>query len=81
MEKIVAESLNEFKSVNEERKHGKPKKVDQTKNEKYKEAITGLKTELAKAKKPGSYRTLIQKKAKIKEIEEKIAKYEVKLKK
>lgn len=75
MKKLVPESLNEF--MNE----GK-KVIKQTSDEKAKEAIASLKKQLADVKKPGKMKdTKTQKDAKIKELEDKIAKWESKLKK
>jgi len=88
MKKLVAESLAEsiklFEKAKLEKipqpKSGKPKKVDQSGDAKAKEAITGLKKQLADAKKTGAFKTTIEKNAKIKELEGKIKKWEAKLK-
>jgi hypothetical protein len=58
----------------------KPKKVKQGTEEKANQAIAGLKAELVKAKKPGAFKTTAQKNAKIKELGEKIAAWEKKIK-
>jgi len=87
MKKFVSENLNEF--LNEEKvkssrktKAGRKTVLDQSSNEKAKQSIAALKKQLADAKKPGKMRdTGAQKKANIKEIEDKIAKWEAKLKK
>ena len=57
----------------------KPIKVDQGKKEKYEQAIKALEAELAKAKKPGAFKTTAQKNAKIGEIQEKITAWKAKL--
>lgn len=57
----------------------KPVKVDQGKKEKYEQAIKALEAELAKAKKPGAFKTTAQKNAKIGEIREKITAWKAKL--
>ncbi|HUW44231.1 MAG TPA: hypothetical protein VMW50_00395 [Dehalococcoidia bacterium] len=55
--------------------------LDQSTDEKAKQAIVALKKQLADAKKAGGMRDSgAQKKAKIKEIEDKIAKWEAKIK-
>jgi len=76
MIKIVAESLYEFfdndKLINE----AKESKID-----KYKQSIAALKVQLKDAKKPGKMSgSMAQKKVKIKELEDKISKFEEKLK-
>jgi len=85
MEKLVVESLDELfenkrEKVNKNLEKSKPTKVDQDKKEKAKQAIDALKKELAKAKKPGAFKSTSEKNAKIKEIETKIAAWEKKLK-
>ena len=55
-------------------------KFEQNKIEKAKQAINALKKELTKAKKPGAFKTLTAKNAKIKELENKIKAWEKKLK-
>ena len=83
--KLVSESLQEFRSsVNEEKVNEAKEKsttVVQSSDEKAKQAIASLKKELAAVKKPGGAKTMIEKKAKIKELEDKIAKWEAKMKK
>ena len=84
MKKIVTESLQEFMKVNEVKLDigsSEAKEVKKGSDYKYKEAIKGLKEELAKAKKTGAFKTTIEKNAKIKELEAKIKKFEEKLKK
>jgi hypothetical protein len=89
MKRLVPESLDQF--INEakdweaakdqrkiEKKGLKPKKLDQSAEEKATQAISALKKELADAKKPGAFKTNAQKEAKIKELEAKIAKWEAK---
>jgi len=95
MKKLVTERLQEFLALNEE-KYKKVRKqkatakqpakttavMDQSAVEKANQAIKALKTQLADAKKAGGMKdTSVQKKAKIKEIEDKIAKWEEKKKK
>lgn len=77
MKKLVSESLQEFMDMNEAKKV-----VKQTPEQKAKEAIAALKQQLADVKKPGKMKdTKVQKDAKIKELEGKIAKWEAKIKK
>ena len=80
MKKIVTESLFEFKQINEKEKISPAVVVKPKPGEKYKDAIDGLKKELAKAKKPGQFKTTVEKNAKIKELETKIKKFEDKSK-
>ena len=74
MTTLVCETLNEYKeakffySISEESKEAKAK-----------QAITALEKQLKDAKKPGAFNTTAEKKAKIKELEEKIAKWKSKL--
>ena len=87
MKKFVNESLSDF--LNEEKaksvrktKAGRKIVLDQSTNEKAKQAIAALKKQLADAKKPGGMRdSKMVKDAKVKEIQDKIAKWEAKLKK
>ena len=79
MKKFVSESLQEFNEA-AAGKSGKAKKVKQNPNQKADDAIAGLKAQLADAKKPGNIPTKIQKDAKIKELTDKIAKWEAKKK-
>ena len=69
MKKFVAESLPMFEEA-----------VEQSKKEKADQAITGLKKQLADAKKKGAFKTTVEKNAKIKDLEGKIAKWEEKKK-
>jgi hypothetical protein len=73
MRKLVPESLEESVQVNE------AKKIKSKSNPE--DAVKGLKDQLAKAKKPGAFKTTIEKNAKIKELEEKIKKFEARAKK
>jgi len=57
----------------------KPVKVDQGKKEKYEQAIKGLEAELAKAKKPGAFKLVSDKKMKIQELQDKIKAWKKKL--
>jgi molecular chaperone DnaK (HSP70) len=50
-------------------------KQKQEKKEKYENAIKALEEQLDKAKKPGAFRNTIEKKAKIKELTDKIDKF------
>jgi len=89
MKKFVNESLSDF--LNEEKaksvrktKAGRKIVLDQSTNEKAKQAIAALKKQLADAKKPGGTGmkdTKAGQDIKIKEIQDKIAKWEAKLKK
>lgn len=87
MKKFVSESLNEF--LNEEKvkskrktKAGQKVVLDQSTDEKANQAIKGLKDELAKVKKGTTMKTAsAQDKAKIKSLEDRIAKWEAKKKK
>ena len=76
-DKPKARNVHSEKAKTEKTKAIKLK--DQSKAEKAKQAIAALKSELAKAKKPGAYKTLSQKKAKVEEIEQKIKSWEKKL--
>lgn len=79
MEKLVFESLDElFESKKEEK--SKAQKVKQTKCEKAEQAIEALKKQLALAKKPGAFKTTTDKRAKVKELEDKIKVWEKKMK-
>ena len=79
-DKPKPENIAKAKAKIEKSKPTKLKK--QPVDEKAKQAIAGLKTELAKAKKPGAFKmTVTQKNAKIKELETKIAAWEKKLEK
>ena len=51
----------------------------QPKKEKYEQAIKGLETELAKAKKPGAFKLVSDKKMKVKELQDKINAWKEKL--
>jgi len=87
MKRIVPESLNEF--LNEEKvkksrktKAGATKTLDQSTDEKANQAIAGLKADLASAKKGFKMSTAsAQDKLKVKNIEDRIAKWEAKKKK
>lgn len=81
MKKILAESLTEYREINKlnEAKTLRATKVDQTKKDKYKESIKSLEKQLKDVKKPGSSVSLAHKKAKIKDLEDKIAKFKEKL--
>lgn len=68
--KYVSENLDQF--LNESEK--------ETLEDKAKQAIASLKKQLEQAKKAGSFKTTIEKKAKIKELEDKIEAWEKKLK-
>jgi len=87
MKKFVSESLNEFlneATVKSKRKTKAGQKVvlDQSTDEKANQAIKGLKDELAKIKKGTTMRTAsAQDKAKVKSLEDRIAKWEAKKKK
>lgn len=81
MKKIVNESLAEFLAEDAHGRTGKAKKMAQNPNQKADLAIKALKDQLKKAKDPGQHASTIQKNAKIKELEEKIAKWEAKKKK
>lgn len=78
MEKLLAESLQEYRDINNlnETKSGKPIKVDQSKKDKYKESIAGLKKQLKDAQKKGAS---AHDKANVAKLKEKIAKFEDKL--
>lgn len=93
MKKLVPESLNEYLNEETVKKAKKQKATakqpakttvvyDQSTNEKAKQAIAGLKVQLKDAKKPGALRgSKAEQEAKVKGIEEKIAKWEAKMKK
>ena len=87
MRKIVPESLNEYLNeakVKSKRKTKAGEKItlDQSTDEKAKQAVNGLKKELATAKKGFTMKTASsQDKAKVKRIEDKIAAWEAKMKK
>jgi len=89
--KLVFESLEELfeakkKMANVKDTHKKYEKTkaqkmkDQSKKEKAEQAIKGLEDQLAKAKKPGAFKTTAEKNAKIKELQEKIDTWKNKLK-
>lgn len=80
MKKIVNESLSEFLNEIAYEKTKKAKKVVQTKIQRANEAIAALKKQLADIKKPGGAKSTLEKNTKIKEIEEKIKKWEAKKK-
>lgn len=81
MAKLLAESLHEYRKINSGiNEKQKVEKVAQTKIEKWKESISGLKKELAKAKKTGGGGvTLAAKKKTIADIEKKIAAFQKKI--
>jgi len=83
MKKLVFETLDEMLFEKElfeaeKEKAEKVTKVKQDKGEKAKQAIESLKAQLVKAKKPGAFKTTVQKNAKIKELEAKIKGWEKK---
>jgi hypothetical protein len=80
MKKIVSESLNEFMTEAQHGRTSKAKTVVQNKSQKAVEAIASLKKQLSDAKKPGQFKTTVEKNAKIKELGEKIKKWEAKKK-
>jgi hypothetical protein len=96
MKKLVFESLDELfeskakkedkpqeinvKKEKEKIESKKPEKVNQSKDEKATQAIDALKKQVEKAKKPGAFKTTLEKNAKIKEITDKIKVWEKKLK-
>ena len=91
MKNLVFESLDELfenkkaKPESIEKTHnkyekGKTIKISQDKKEKGKQAIGGLKKELAKAKKPGAFKSTAEKNVKIKELQDKIKAWENKIK-
>lgn len=89
MKKFVMESLSEFIAMNEDKvkstrkiKAGHKVVLDQSTVEKANQAIEALKKQLADAKKAGKMKdTTVGKNAKVKELEDKIAKWEEKKKK
>lgn len=88
MKKYVAESIQELfeakaaKAADAQNKieKGKTTKITQTSGEKAKQSIAALKKQLEDAKKGKSFKTTLEKNAKIKELTDKIKAWESKLK-
>lgn len=88
MKKLVFESLDELfeakdpEAAKVQKKLEQPKatKAEQTKREKIEQAIKGLEAELKQAKKPGQFKSTMDKNAKIKLLQDKIAAWKKKLK-
>ena len=83
MRKLVCESLEEVfeaktpktpaeKQVKRVKRQGGEVK-DMSKNEKIDQAISALKKQLADANKPGAFKSTVEKRAKIKQLEDKIS--------
>jgi len=88
MKNLVFESLDELleskklvdvKATHEKIEKSSAEKQRETKKLKVERAVETLKNEIIKAKKPGAFKTTLQKNAKIKELEEKIKVWKRKL--
>jgi hypothetical protein len=94
MRKLVFESLDElFENKKEDKssmanvskekekmEKSKASKVSQDKKAKAQQAIDALKKQIAAAKKPGAFKSTVEKNAKIKELEDKVKVWEKKSK-
>ena len=86
MKNLVPESINEAVAEKKAEKLKKKlakeggNKVEQSSNEKCKNAIAALRKQIADVKKPGGSNTTIEKRKKVEELEAKIAKWEAKCK-
>jgi hypothetical protein len=88
--KLVAESLDQLfeekdkemanvSKTKEKYEKSDAHKSDEDKKSKAAQAIKGLEDQLAKAKKPGAFKTTTEKNTKVKELEDKIAAWKKKL--
>jgi excinuclease UvrABC helicase subunit UvrB len=86
MTNLVPESINEAVAAKNTKKLDKKltkeggEKVEQSSNDKCKNAIAALRKQIADVKKPGGANTTIEKRKKVQELEAKIAKWEAKCK-